>query len=143
MKCECGCGQAAPIATHTSVKYGRVKGKPCRFINGHNSKLQRPGVNIDPVTGCWNWNGNRSKTTGYGTATRIVDGVKRQGVIHRFYYEEHKGPIPPGLVIDHLCRNVRCVNPDHLEAVTQKINVQRSARCNKSLRVEPKEQHAY
>lgn len=32
------------------------------------------------------------------------------------------GPVPDGLVIDHLCRNRGCVNPDHLEAVTQQVN---------------------
>lgn len=30
-----------------------------------------------------------------------------------------------GLVTDHLCRNPRCVNPKHLEAVTQKENLLR------------------
>jgi hypothetical protein len=37
---------------------------------------------------------------------------------HRISYQLAKGPIPDGLVIDHLCRNRGCVNPDHLEAVT-------------------------
>lgn len=32
------------------------------------------------------------------------------------------GPIPQGLHLDHLCRNTRCVNPDHLEPVTPKVN---------------------
>lgn len=40
-------------------------------------------------------------------------------------YELHKGSIPEGLELDHLCRNPRCVNPDHLEAVTHKENVRR------------------
>lgn len=41
-------------------------------------------------------------------------------------YEIHKGPIPEGLQIDHLCRNTQCCNPDHLEAVTQRVNIMRS-----------------
>lgn len=36
-----------------------------------------------------------------------------------------RGPIPEGLVIDHLCRDLLCVNPGHLEPVTQKENVRR------------------
>jgi hypothetical protein len=44
---------------------------------------------------------------------------------HRFSYELHKGPIPDGLHIDHLCCNKPCVNPAHLEAVTNAENILR------------------
>lgn len=44
---------------------------------------------------------------------------------HRHFYEKYKGKIPQGLVLDHLCKNTLCVNPNHLEAVTQKVNMQR------------------
>jgi hypothetical protein len=40
-------------------------------------------------------------------------------------YEDLRGPIPGGLVIDHLCRNPRCVNPGHMEPVSQAENVRR------------------
>ncbi len=42
----------------------------------------------------------------------------------------HKGPIPPGLLLDHLCRVTCCVNPDHLEPVTCKVNLNRGIHRN-------------
>jgi len=44
---------------------------------------------------------------------------------HRAVYELAIGPIPEGLTIDHLCRNRRCINPLHMEAVTRKVNTLR------------------
>lgn len=69
---------------------------------------------------CWPWIGYRSK---YGHAQMTVDG--RTASAHRFAYELFIGKIPPGLHIDHLCRNPGCVNPFHLEAVPQRINTLR------------------
>jgi len=70
---------------------------------------------------CWDWIG-ASHESGYGLF-RIGGKMKRT---HRIVYELVNGPIPIGLQIDHLCRNTRCCNPSHLEAVTAKVNVQRS-----------------
>jgi hypothetical protein len=58
---------------------------------------------------------------GYGA---ISDGTKRTRA-HRWLYERWVGPIPEGLVIDHLCRNTACVNPSHLEPVTVRDNTYR------------------
>jgi hypothetical protein len=129
MLCECGCGLPSPIASHTSVKFGRVKGQPSRFVNGHSRRRPRESrYEIDTLTGCWNWIGQISKD-GYPAGTMSAGPDGRQMIAHRLFFEEAKGAIPAGLVIDHLCGNRRCVNPDHLEAVTQKVNVQRSVRC--------------
>lgn len=46
-------------------------------------------------------------------------------VIHRVVYKEKVGELVPGLVIDHLCRNRACINPDHLEQVAQRENILR------------------
>lgn len=77
---------------------------------------------LSPYLGpCWLWQGKVS-AGGYGEA-----GSKFNGTImaHRIMYEWVVGPIPEGLVIDHLCRVRLCVNPAHLEAVTEKENILR------------------
>jgi hypothetical protein len=52
-----------------------------------------------------------------------VDGKDKYA--HRVLYECTFGAIPPGLQLDHLCKNARCVNPDHLEVVTAQENLLR------------------
>ena len=70
---------------------------------------------------CWIWTAGVT-AQGYG----MFNATKQQQVlVHRWSYEHHVGPIPEGLVIDHLCRVRRCVNPRHLEPVTIGVNTLR------------------
>lgn len=75
-------------------------------------------------SGCIEWVG-RIDRYGYG---QFGTGGRRGANVgaHRWSYEYHVGHIPDGFQIDHLCRNRKCVNPGHLEAVTPRVNVMRS-----------------
>lgn len=77
---------------------------------------------IDPETKCWNWTGYVG-AEGYGQI-RLPDGPTSRET-HRVAYEVLVGPIPSGLVLDHLCRNRACFNPEHLEPVTNRVNILR------------------
>jgi hypothetical protein len=73
--------------------------------------------------GCWIWQG--ATGGGYGQIRDFINGRHVIVGAHRVSYMIHRGPIPPGLEIDHLCRNKTCVNPDHLELVTSGENTRR------------------
>lgn len=81
-------------------------------------------VNVQDKDVCWLWTGPRLQR-GYGTFAFRHNGVLKCGLAHRLSYEYYVAPIPHGLVIDHLCKNPQCVNPHHLETVTQYENSQR------------------
>ena len=69
---------------------------------------------------CWLWTASVNKS-GYGQ----FGSHSHKFAAHRFSFELHKGPIPDGLELDHLCRNRLCVNPAHLEPVTTRTNLMR------------------
>lgn len=71
--------------------------------------------------GCWVWGGNKNDS-GYGLFL-----LRNKGrAAHRVAYTYFRGPIPRGLVLDHLCHKRYCVNPWHLEAVTESENGRRT-----------------
>lgn len=70
--------------------------------------------------GCWEWYGT---LTGDGYGKLWYEGRRRNA--HALVYELLVGPVPEGLELDHLCRNRKCVRPDHLEPVTHKENCNR------------------
>lgn len=73
------------------------------------------------VEGCWVWQGAVWRN-GYGKTSTEVNGTR---LAHRALYVEHRGEIPEGMDLDHLCRNRLCVNPDHLEPVSRAVNLDR------------------
>ncbi len=80
----------------------------------------RERIRLDPTTGCWVWTGGRT-SSGYGSVS--LSG--RNTTAHRAIYEATRGPVPAAQVIDHLCRDLLCCCPDHLEPVTNQENVRR------------------
>lgn len=85
----------------------------------HDAFWSRVGPE-DPETGCHPWTGHVARS-GYGAYAHRGAQIRA----HRIAYAEAHGEAPEGLVIDHLCRNRSCVNPDHLEAVDNWTNVRR------------------
>ena len=72
---------------------------------------------------CWEWN-RGVNLNGYGH----VHGLdKKNALAHRVFYLIVKGNVPEGLVLDHICSNRICVNPEHLVPATQRENILRGS----------------
>jgi len=82
---------------------------------GPRSRL--PVEKIEQTRGCWVWHGIHDE--GYSK----FDGY----LVHRIVFEQWYGPLPHGITLDHLCENRGCVNPDHLDPVSQGENARRGA----------------
>ncbi len=76
---------------------------------------------VDDSGSCWIWTGIKDYK-GYG---QFSANNKKHLAAHRWAYEALVGPIKEGFVVDHLCRNRACCNPDHMEIVTPTENVMR------------------
>lgn len=87
--------------------------------------LDRLMARVDADGVCWEWTG--ATTFGYGVIGRGSRG-EGNAYTHRVMWESMVGPVLEGLDLDHLCRNRRCCNPDHLEPVDRATNVARGAR---------------
>jgi hypothetical protein len=102
------------------------------MVMGRYEEEMRFWSKVQKTATCWWWTGGkRGKYGGFGRYTphhRQNGQAGRQVMAHRFAYERLVGPIPEGLVLDHLCSNHLCVNPAHLEPVTVMENSRRGRR---------------
>lgn len=87
-----------------------------------SEELQRFWAKVKKTSGCWLWTA-ALRNKGYGAFCYKQNGRTIQGRAHRFSYEIHKGPIPPGLFVLHKCDTPSCVNPQHLFLGTIQDNV--------------------
>lgn len=118
--CHCGCGQLTKLAPYSSKRLGWIKDEPIRYINGHYSPPanERFWAKVDKSGECWEWTGTR-QYSGYGVLRIHGKSIRA----HRFAWELENGPIPPGMVVMHICDNPRCVRHSHLKLGTQIENV--------------------
>lgn len=123
--CMCGCGELAPLAQLTNRRLGNIRGKPQRYIFGHQLRKSPVEFTVEDrghKTPCHIWQ-RSCNDEGYGSKW---DG-KRLRPAHVLAWESEHGPVPAGMELDHLCRVHSCIRPDHLEPVTSMVNAQRGA----------------
>ncbi len=88
-------------------------------------------VSVGHPRGCWIWVAGTSR--GYGSfATTIPE--RRRHAAHKWFYQHLIGPVPEGLVLDHVCGNKLCVNPAHLDPCTYDENIRRYHRRRRKAR---------
>lgn len=112
---DCGKPHLARGLCEQHYRQGRREGT--LGIKPKPTDLERFYSKVDRGEGCWTWTAYISEH-GYGQ----FDVGKKKYRAHRWSYEQHVGPIPAGMEIDHICHNRACVNPTHLRVATHKQN---------------------
>lgn len=91
-------------------------------LNVEQERRRRFWANVNKTDSCWDWVGYVTRH-GYGNFGHGIAGLTMRA--HKLAWEWENGPVPEGLVLDHLCRNRKCVRPEHLEPATPRINALR------------------
>ena len=96
------------------------------YVSDRQSERFWTYVDKTNIGGCWEWIGALG-AGGYGLY-HIGNGQRTFpsiAVAHRIAYFLMRGSLPVDLTLDHLCRNRKCVNPDHLEPTSNRENILR------------------
>lgn len=86
---------------------------------------------IDKSGDCWIWTSSLN-ASGYGQLVVTQDGQRTAFRSNRMAYELEFGPIPDGMLVDHICLVRACCNPKHLRLATQKQNMEHRPGANKN-----------
>ena len=114
--CECGCGATTNVATYTNRSKGIIKGKPLRFIRGHN-RLTLPTPAVERVWSdvqvgdhdkCWEWGGRTHN--GYP----IISDQGQDVAVSHIIILSIGGRIDDDDQVRRTCMNKLCCNPSHL-----------------------------
>lgn len=114
-----GCDAPSKVRGWCEIHYARWKthGDPTKTRRILGDDAARVQTHFKKTPTCWIWTAAKSEL-GYG----IIRVAGKNVPAHRFVYELHRGKIPSGLHIDHICHNPSCVNPSHLRPATDKEN---------------------
>ena len=120
-ECQCGCGRRTNLAKQNCHRAGTKKGQPRRFLRGHHrrKRVRYVAVSRGYKTPCHAWLLCKDRD-GYGKE----HAGDKMALAHRVAYEKCHERLPEG-GLDHLCGYRDCINPDHLETVSQAENVRR------------------
>jgi hypothetical protein len=117
-------GQKSTIQPNRSDEKGVLPCESLVRLQGYGKRPKRAAYVVDDATGCWLWQG-AINNRGYGLAW---DGEKMT-TAHRMMYLRYRGEVSQGFQLDHKCRNRKCCNPDHLEAVEPSVNSSRGSKA--------------
>jgi len=113
------CNECTKYMVNSRSVEAKVKVDPRTEVEEKLTKYSE----VDAKTGCWNWVGSLNGS-GYGQLRMFGKTWMTHSLSYEFHYNQ---PISFGMVIDHLCRNPACINPAHLEMITQHSHRLRTA----------------
>lgn len=123
MTIECSVGDCSkPVKSKTlcSAHYERMRKRGTLMLPKRQLAFERfDQTYSETESGCLVWSGAKTHN-GYGQLNYRGETVRA----HRYAWEQFKGPIPDGMVVDHLCFTRACVNVDHMRLLTAGQNQQ-------------------
>lgn len=135
------CKAWKPVSEFYTKKNGHPESRcrPCKSASHHEQPVsptlpERFFAKLDKLendvgVGCWGWNG-AINNTGYGVI--FTGGRPYLDIAARVSLRLHGIEVPSrwttGLVVDHMCYNPICSNPQHLRIIPQRDNANKYAR---------------